>query len=64
MEGDHNFHIGSGEVEVRTRQVVLCGNDVKGVGVVAVVAQCARTNNCHGCRTEHDQMVVGSGKVG
>lgn len=64
MEGDHSFRIGS-EVEVRTwqaDQVEGCDNGAK--GVVAVVVQFARTNNCHDGRIEHDQRVVGSGKSG
>lgn len=65
MEGDHSSRIGSEEVEVRTwqtDQVAGCGNGVKGVAVA--VAQCARTNNFHDGRIEHDQRVVGSGMSG
>jgi hypothetical protein len=67
MEGDHSFHTGSGEVGDRTwqvDQVVRCGNGVMAVVVVEAAAQCVRTNNCHGGRTECDQTAVGSGKSG
>jgi len=67
MEEDHSFRIGSGEVEahmLQVDQVAEYGNDVKGEVVVAVAAQCARTNNCHGGHTEYYQALVGSGRSG
>jgi hypothetical protein len=63
LEGDHSFHIGSGEGEVRmwqADQVVGCDSGVKGVVVAA--AQYARTNNCHDGRTVFDRRVAGLGK--
>jgi hypothetical protein len=64
MEGDHNCHTDSGEVEDHRWQgdrVVEYDNDAK---EVAVVAQRAHTNNFHDDRTECDQRVVGSVKSG
>lgn len=63
MEGDHSSRIGNGEVEGHTWQVdriVGCDSDVKGV-VAVEAAQCVRTNNCHGGRTECYQRAAGSG---
>lgn len=62
MEGDHNFHIDSGEVDDHTQQAdqaVGCDNDVKDVEVA--VAQRVHTNSCHDDRTERGRGAVGWG---
>ena len=61
VAGDHNFHTGSEEVEVRTWQAgraVGCDNGVK--GEVAAAAQCAHTSNCYDGRIVSDRVAVES----
>jgi hypothetical protein len=65
VEGDHSFHIDSGEVADhmwRADRVVGCDSGVKEVEAAEV--QCVHTNNYHDDHIECDRRVAGSGKSG